>query len=340
MATPLFSRASGFGNLFAMVELELGPEAVRQLRRQSGFGLDAYPSSLIVPFPIMNRAYNLAARMSGDDQFGARVGADLRIEALGPFVEYSLRGETLAEVIARTNSSQRLHTNALALDLSVADGRARWRLRCKSRLETSVESLAQRSLMLMFQPVRRMSGAGEIEFHVAEPYSSQARKLEGWLGLKVHARADDYGITFPAPWLGNRAPLADRLAEVSMDALASYGNQQLPRAVAESVLVALALHEDLPAGGLDATADELGLAPRTLQRALRREGVTYRQIVLGAAVKRAEELLATSDKPLTEVALRAGYSDPSNFHRAFRSQTGVTPGRFREAMRRRAHSLS
>ncbi len=30
--------------------------------------------------------------------------------------------------------------------------------------------------------------------------------------------------------------------------------------------------------------------------------------------------------PLAEVALRAGYTDPSNFHRAFLSLTGMTPG--------------
>lgn len=44
-------------------------------------------------------------------------------------------------------------------------------------------------------------------------------------------------------------------------------------------------------------------------------------------------LLATTEKPLAEVGLRVGYLDPSSFHRAFLSQTGMTPGQFREALR-------
>src|SRR5208283_39100 len=80
-------------------------------------------------------------------------------------------------------------------------------------------------------------------------------------------------------------------------------------------------------------AAEIGLPRRTLQYALRSEGVSYREITRALRMRRARQLLASTEKPLAEVALRAGYTDPSNFHRAFVSQTGVTPGRFREAAR-------
>jgi len=50
----------------------------------------------------------------------------------------------------------------------------------------------------------------------------------------------------------------------------------------------------------------------------------------GATHGRAGQLLSTTAKTLAEVAMRAGYSNPSNFHRAFLSLTGMTPRRFRE----------
>jgi AraC-like DNA-binding protein len=75
------------------------------------------------------------------------------------------------------------------------------------------------------------------------------------------------------------------------------------------------------------------MPPRTLQHTLRSEGVSYREIARGLRMRRALELLATTDKRLAEVALRAGYIDPSSFHRAFLSQTGMTPGRFRATSR-------
>src|SRR5271157_360246 len=99
MAAPLFSRASGFGPLFAIVEAEQGIEALRQLRRESGFALVEYAPSTLVPFPLINRVYNVAARLSGDRQFGARIGQIIRLEDFGPLVEYALGGETLGELI-------------------------------------------------------------------------------------------------------------------------------------------------------------------------------------------------------------------------------------------------
>ena len=101
MGTALFSRASGFGRLFAMIEAEQGVEALARLRRESGFTLATFSPSTLVPFPVMNRVYNVAADLCGDRQFGARVGTTIRPEDFGPFVEYALHGETLSQLLAR-----------------------------------------------------------------------------------------------------------------------------------------------------------------------------------------------------------------------------------------------
>lgn len=55
---------------------------------------------------------------------------------------------------------------------------------------------------------------------------------------------------------------------------------------------------------------------------------------LGAYLRRARVAwaaaeLATSDAPLSAIALRAGFSDQSHFCRVFRRQMGVTPGEYR-----------
>ena len=63
--------------------------------------------------------------------------------------------------------------------------------------------------------------------------------------------------------------------------------------------------------------------------------MSFREIALRLRMRRARQPLATTEKPLAEVALRTGYADPSNFHRAFLSQTGMTPGRFRSASQSR-----
>lgn len=340
MGAPLFSRASGFGPLFAIVEAEQGAESLEQLRRESGFSLADYAPSTMIPFPVMNRVYNCAAKLSGDRQFGARVGQTIRLEDFGPFVEYALCGGTLGEFIARSISAQPLHSSELVMDLRVLGRHARWRICYRADAEPTVEQHAQRSLMQMLSAVRRTPGArsGEIEIHVAEPYAAEARLLENRLGISVMPRADDYELAFPAQWLGKSTPIAGLPPDLPVEALAPYRDRPLPARMAEAVLVALELHNDLPRAGIGVTAAEIGLPRRTLQLALQSEGVSYRDIVLGLRMRRAQQLLATTEKTLAEVALRAGYANPSNFHRAFLSHTGMTPGRFREASRPTARS--
>jgi len=41
--------------------------------------------------------------------------------------------------------------------------------------------------------------------------------------------------------------------------------------------------------------------------------------------------LDRSDKPVTEIALALGYTDASNFARAFRRHTGLSPRAYRNA---------
>ena len=337
MATPLFSRASGFGPLFAIVQAELGDEALARLRRESGFAPATFSPSTLVPFPVMNRVYNLAADMCGDRQFGARVGRTIRPEDFGPFVEYALCGETLADVIARANAAQPLHSSDVDLDLRVVGDEARWRVRYRAKSEPTVEHHAQRSLMQMLGMVSRFAGArGEgLEIHLAEPYAEEARLLENRLDIPVRPRGSDYEIAFPASLLGRGTPIAGLPPGLLDEAAAGYRDRPLPRAMAEAVLVALQLHEDLPRAGIGVTAAEFGLPARTLQHALKTEGVSYRDIVLRLRMKRARQLLATTYKPMREIAWRAGYSDPANFHRAFVSASGTTPGGFREEARAR-----
>jgi len=335
LAVPLFSRASGFGSLFAIFEAEQGADALRRLRRESGFEVSDFAPSTLVPFSLMNRVYNLAAKMSGDAELGARVGRNFRLEEFGPFMEYALYGETLRNVIMRSINAQPLHSNQLIMDLRVVGGQARWRLRYQTNAEPTVEHHAQLSLMQALSTVRRCPGArkDQIEIHVVEPYAAEARLLESRLDVRVLPRTNDYELAFPAHWLRKRMPIVGLPPELAVEALAPYRDRPLPRAMGEAVLIALELHGDQPIGGIGVIGREIGLPPRTLQLALRNEGVSYRDIVRGLRLRRARQLLATTEKPLAEVALRTGYSDPSNFHRAFLLQTGITPGRFREALR-------
>jgi AraC-like DNA-binding protein len=77
-------------------------------------------------------------------------------------------------------------------------------------------------------------------------------------------------------------------------------------------------------------AQRLAMTVRTMHRQLVEAGTSFRQIRDELLRERAEELLLEHRLPIGEVSYLLGYSEPSNFHRAFRRWTGLTPAEWRE----------
>jgi AraC-like DNA-binding protein len=131
-----------------------------------------------------------------------------------------------------------------------------------------------------------------------------------------------------APVAGRDALLQRTLrrhAEVLLDrsARAARGD------VAERVRAALLQRVRVGLPPVEAVARALGLGPRTLQRRLRAQGVTFAGLADEVRASLAREYLGDPGLNVSEVAYLLGFSEPSAFTRAFRRWTGKTPMRFR-----------
>jgi len=80
---------------------------------------------------------------------------------------------------------------------------------------------------------------------------------------------------------------------------------------------------------LEGIAEMLGLHPRTLQRELRKTGVTFRQLLLNVRQEVAEYYLSNSNITLVNLADILGYRNVSALSRAFKSNGGVSPEKWR-----------
>jgi AraC family transcriptional regulator len=60
-------------------------------------------------------------------------------------------------------------------------------------------------------------------------------------------------------------------------------------------------------------------------------GVTPHQWLLRARLREAAQQLVTGRDPVTDIALRVGFEDLSNFIRSFRAEFGMSPSRYRAA---------
>jgi AraC-like DNA-binding protein len=76
-------------------------------------------------------------------------------------------------------------------------------------------------------------------------------------------------------------------------------------------------------------AAEFDVASSTLHRKLELEGASFREIKDDLRLDLAIDRLTHSDASVAEIASDLGFAEPSAFHRAFKTWTGVRPGDYR-----------
>jgi len=82
--------------------------------------------------------------------------------------------------------------------------------------------------------------------------------------------------------------------------------------------------------GVDELASRLGMSVRNFSRTFTREfGSTPAKFVSKMRFETAKRLLADSEKPLDKIATECGFGSVDSMQRAFRQETGRSPGAFR-----------
>jgi AraC-like DNA-binding protein len=80
----------------------------------------------------------------------------------------------------------------------------------------------------------------------------------------------------------------------------------------------------------DSVADALHMSLRSLQRRLHNEGTSYKRLLGETRRELAAHYMAESHRSINEITYLLGFSEPSNFSRAFRRWTGKSPSAYRE----------
>ena len=166
------------------------------------------------------------------------------------------------------------------------------------------------------------------------PAPSYAARYEDFLRCPVTFDADVMQWQFDASMLGMPLPNAN---PITADVCASFCSRMLEELTDEPALIrtiketCLNSMSDLPRA--DQMAERLQLSPRTLHRRLVDAGTSYQAIIDGLRERLAIEFLERTDLSVDEIAERSGFSDVSNFRKAFRKWTGQTPAYYRERAR-------
>ena len=120
------------------------------------------------------------------------------------------------------------------------------------------------------------------------------------------------------------ATATDRIAERYIESLDES---------AVSTSVRQLLVQLLPSGKADQDriAKHLYRSTSTLQRQLHSEGTNYRHVLESTRRELAEQYLKEGDFSQAQIAFMVGFADQSNFARAFKRWTGMSPGEYQKA---------
>jgi AraC-like DNA-binding protein len=300
----------------------------------SGEGLsleDCLHDGFRLPRDSFARLIERAIELTGERGIGFLLGLQMRVSSHGVIGQAAMVARTLGEAleIARAyfdmpSSDLQLtiereagpRGDMVRLSLGERDGRYQLSEVGAQFLLTGFVAMAEALTG------RKLRGEGVIRFP-RPPYMDRYDHL---IAGKLHFGGAFNGFIFDAAILDYPLvmsdPVAARIArEQCKEELRRLGGvRSLARQVRD-----LAFDEELGFASMEEVAEKLNITPRTLQRRLQAEGVVFRQLVENIRRHHAERLLLLNQKSIGEVSDLLGYSDVTNFSRAFRRWAGCSP---------------
>ncbi len=266
---------------------------------------------------------------------GVRMGAPMDIGSHG-FLGYAVQSSrTLGEAFALAIRFVRTRTSLL--DVRIERHSASAALVMEERydlgdLKPMIADALVTSILTIGYKWFGVILAHQIEIDIPGKELTHHRSWREQAGLKLNFGSALLQIHFPSQWLDT--PLST--ADPQLAALAAQRCEEELRLAGEDTDIVVRVRElarqHLTAdNALDVIADTLHLTTRTLRRRLQQAGTSYLELVEQLRRKLAEEHLLHSEKSVDEIAALLGYSDPSNFGRAFRRWHGCSPRQFRDA---------
>ncbi len=152
-------------------------------------------------------------------------------------------------------------------------------------------------------------------------------------GSRIDFNSTYYSLSWPRSIVDAQIPARDedlaRLAEARCESdLRKHSEQQ---SVSERIALQLQRMEgSLPP--LEEIAARLNMSVATLKRRLKAEDKSYQQLKDEQRQRQASRWLAEGRLTVDQIADRLGYSDASNFSKAFKSWTGLSPSAYRQSL--------
>ncbi|RDE24654.1 AraC family transcriptional regulator [Motiliproteus coralliicola] len=333
----------------ATVATTLGGWVLAIARALESYGIDPEPVCRVADIDLdaawdpnarfevvkTTRLFQLGAEVSEDPCFGLTVGRMMRPtswHALG----FSLwASQDLTQALERVNRFTKIFTNSAYTGLDFEPDRLKFWGRSYPAYQpvlTNYQYEAFLSTVMLtcrhlyphhFQPLR----VGLPRREALDDMSSFERMFKCPILLDQDRVWMEIDLETAAQRLPTANPeLAQKNDQICLEYISRFDRSDVQSQVYYRLL------EDLSEGEpqMDTMAERLNVSVRTLQRKLREQGTSYKQLVDDVRKDLAMQYMEQSHMPIAEVSYRLGFAHVGNFSRAFKRWSGDSPAEWRE----------
>jgi AraC-like DNA-binding protein len=267
---------------------------------------------------------------------GLQIGSEVQVTHTGVLGYLLLNSDNVADALETYLLCERHFYSVNFAELSRGD--SGWMLAWPDQLGNDNALFVQVGLaaLVTFLRQRFPGGCDLLSVSLTGDAPGDIVSFERFFGCPVTFNSVYPGITFDADTIHRSSTGAlpenfRAMRQQQQNAFSSVAGTDDPFLKSlQSVLL-----KSIPEGGatLPKVALGMNLSSRTLQRRLVEYDLSYQALHDAVREQLARRYLSRTSLMLSEIPLLLGYSDQSAFNRAFRSWTGITPGRFRQLER-------
>ncbi len=275
--------------------------------------------------------YRSMEELSGDAAFGLKIGTEKRLERYDPVAIAALYARSLRDALQRIARFKQLTCPEAVHIVERGD-------ECRVRFEWLLASNDEPAMLVdlcfaWVAEIARRGSAGVIKpmrLELKRP-ANVRQELEQHFGCAVQFEAKQNVLVLRSADLDDAFTThnPEVLAMVAPQLEAELQLQLQGRSFREQAKVTIKRSLAGRRPELRSVARELGLSPRTLQRRLTEEGISFQQLVAEARRELARHYLQQGALELSETAYLLGYEDANSFFRAFHQWEGTSPGEWR-----------
>ncbi len=292
---------------------------------------DLRPDAFI-PYAAYLAILDHAARLTGHEDIGLRLGRRQTLAALGPLGRVMRHAATLGEAMSDFAALQIHNSAGGAVYLLRAGDDVLFGYGVLDPAGEASPHIHDMVLAVGCNLVAELTGGrvSPVELHSTHPAPAALAPYHALCDCPIRFDQGQTALVLRADDLDTPLPGSDRARhDAALEDLRRLS--PLPRTTAS--LVRHTLRRLLISGRttMPAVAAHLGLHPRSLRRRLEREDTTFEALRDEVRYAVARELLRLNALPVGDIAATLAFATPSAFVRAFKRWSGTSPARWRDA---------